>query len=215
MKKILLTFIWLTFLTASIAMLIQVDRWYVYSKVPVSLPSASYYLDFWNDGFIYVDGTISQKNNDSKYDEFSKNYDDLNSIKIECNYSKKQCIHSTAVISNIKGYKPLLHVYTDEFNIVKWDKNTLIYEENSSCYKKVFTLFRETKNLTGIQKYSKTNNGCKRDDEITYSIINGFEHQWQKEREVQNTILNILIGILLFTFTGYKIYRVYKPLSAN
>ena len=70
---------------------------------------------------------------------------------------------------------------------------------------------RETKTLTGIRKYSKKNSTCQRDDEIKYSIIDGFEYYRSEEKRFQNVFLNILVSLFMLSSSGYGIYRAIRP----
>ena len=166
MKKTLKIILWIVFFFVSMYSLIQVDRWYVYSRIPVSLPMVNYFVTMWDEGYVKVTGTIRGKDDDY--------YDDLNVINVECDYSTKKCSHSVGGLLKTKGsdgFQPYLNVRTETFQIVNWNKEFLIYKDVESCYEVTFTLMRETQTLTGIRKYSKKNSVCQRDDEIKYSII--------------------------------------------
>jgi hypothetical protein len=185
--------------------LIQVDRWYVYSRVPISLPTLNYFVTMWDSGYVKVTGTIRGKDDDY--------YEDLNVINVDCDYSTKKCIHSVGGLFKYKGgdgFQPLLNVKTETFQIVNWNKEFLIYKDDASCYDVTFTLMRETKTLSGIRKYSKNNSGCQRSDEVKYSIIDGFEYVMSEEKKVQNVFLNILVSLLVLGVTGIGIYRTVK-----
>lgn len=206
MNKTLKIILWVIFFFVSMYSLIQIDRWYVHSRVPVSLPIVNYFVTMWDEGYVKVTGTIRGKDDDY--------YDNLNVINVECDYSTKKCFHSVAGLLETKGgseFQPYLNVRSETFQIVNWNKEFLIYKDIGSCYEVTFTLMRETKTLTGIRKYSKKNSTCQRDDEIKYSIIDGFEYYRSEEKRVQNVFLNILASLLILSISGYGIYRAIRP----
>jgi hypothetical protein len=206
MKKTSKIILWIIFFLLSMYSFIQVDRWYVHSRVPVSLPMVSYFLTMWNEGYVKVTGTIRGKDDDY--------YDNFNVINVECDYTSKKCTHSVGGLLDSKGsseFQPYLNVRTETFQIVNWNKEFLIYKDIGSCYEVTFTLMRETETLTGIRKYSKKNPRCHRDDEIKYSIIDGFEYYRSESKKVQNLFLNILFSLLVFGISVYGIYRTLKP----
>lgn len=206
MKKVQLIVFWVVFFFASFYSLVKIDQWYVFTKVPVSLPMATYFLSMWDEGYISIDGTIRGKNDDL--------YDDLNTIKVECIFSEKQCNHYIAGLFNPKnsdGYQPLLNVKAQRYQVVTWNKEFLIYKEIGQCFVSTFTLMRDTKTLTGITKYSKNKNFCQRDDEVSFSIISGFDFVQSENRRVQNTLVNILAAIAVFSISAYGIFRAFRP----
>ena len=145
-------------------------------------------------------------------------YDNFNVINVECDYTSKKCTHSVGGLLDSKGsseFQPYLNVRTETFQIVNWNKEFLIYKDIGSCYEVTFTLMRETETLTGIRKYSKKNPRCQRDDEIKYSIIDGFEYYRSESKKVQNVFLNILVSLLVFGISVYGIYRTLKPKKIN
>jgi hypothetical protein len=127
-------------------------------------------------------------------------YDNFNVINVECDYTSKKCTHSVGGLLDSKGsseFQPYLNVRTETFQIVNWNKEFLIYKDIGSCYEVTFTLMRETETLTGIRKYSKKNPRCHRDDEIKYSVIDGFEYYRSESKKVQNLFLNILVCLII------------------
>jgi hypothetical protein len=206
MNKIFKVILWVIFFFVSFYSLIQIDRWYVGTKVPVTLSDINYFLDMWESGYVNVEGKISEKGGDY--------YDDLNVIKVTCDYSSKQCIHSIGGLFKSKKdseYQPLLNVKTEKYQITSWTKDVLIYKDLGLCYESIFTLVRNTKTLTGVKQYSKKNSTCQRDDEITYTITNGFDYVMNEQKRVQQTFINILSIILVFCISGYGIYRTLRP----
>jgi hypothetical protein len=206
MNKISKIILWIVFFFGSMYSLIQIDRWYVFTKVPVTLPNLHVFVDMWESGYVEVDGTISEKNGDY--------YDGLNVIKVTCDYQSRQCIHSVGGLFTSRSpseFQPLLNLKTEKYRILNWDKDILIYKDTSLCSETIFTLVRNTKILSGVKKYSKKSSTCQREDEITYTIINGFEYGYKEKEKFQNVFLNILVSLLVFGISGYGIYRTIRP----
>jgi hypothetical protein len=206
MNKISKIVLWISFFLVSMYSIIVVDRWYVFTKVPVSLPTLHVFVDMWESGYVGIDGTISEKNGDY--------YDNLNVIKVTCDYSSKECIHSVGglfVSRSPNEFQPLLNIKTEKYRIVSWDKDILIYKDVGTCYETTFTLVRNTKTLSGIKKFSKKNSTCQREDEITYTIIDGFDYVMKEQRRVQNIFVNIVLFILILGISGFGIYRTFRP----
>ena len=206
MNKILKIILWVFFFFVSMYTLIQIERWYVFTKVPVTLPIPHVFVDLWESGYVEVDGTISEKNGDY--------YDRLNVIKVTCDYQSRQCIHSVGGLFTSRSpseFQPLLNLKTEKYRILNWDKDILIYKDTSLCSETTFTLVRNTKILSGVKKYSQKNSTCQREDEITYTIINGFEYVFKEQEKVKNTYLNIMSLLLILGISGYGIYRTVRP----
>jgi hypothetical protein len=202
MSKGIKVLLWVSFFVVSFYLLIVFDRLYINSKVPVSLPGTNYFLDMWEQGYVVVDGKISENKGDY--------YDKFNVIKVTCDFSKKNCTHSIGgLLGPIKNYEfpPLLYVRTEDYFVTNWSKEILIYKDKGSCYETTFTLVRNTKTLTGVRKYSKNLPTCQRDDEITYTIVNGFDFVMKEQKEVQNLFLNILLFLVISFVTILGIYK--------
>ncbi len=205
MNKILKITLWVLFFFVSIYSLIVIDRWFVYSKVPVLLSSSSYFVDMWDEGFVNVDGKILE--NKGNY------YDDLNVIKVTCQFSKKQCIHSIGGLfksTQTSEFPPLLNVKTEQYLITNWTKDILIYQDFDVCSDTTFTLVRNTKTLTGVKKYLKKNSNCQREDEITYTIVSGFDYVMKEQKEVRNVFLNTLLFLIVSFITIFGIYKTVR-----
>jgi hypothetical protein len=207
MKKIQLVIFWIAFFFLSSYALIQVDKLYVHSKVPVSLPMMDYFLTMWESGYTSVTGTIRGKDDDY--------YEDLNVIKAECTFSEKQCTHSVAGVFGMRQFsdQPLLNVKLQTFRIVQWNKELLVYKDIGLCYETTFTLLRDTKSLTGITKYSKNNSTCRRNDEVTFTIINGFDYVQSQQKESRNVAVNVLLFLLVAGISLAGIYSALRPKS--
>lgn len=204
MKKIQLVIFWIVFFFSSFYALVQVDKLYIHSKVPVSLPMMDYFLTMWESGYTQVTGTIRGKDDDY--------YDDLNVIKAECTFSEKQCTHSVAGVfgAGMFGDQPLLNAKLQTFKLIQWNKELLIYKDFGVCYETTFTLLRDTKSLTGITRYSKNNSTCRRDDEVTFTIIDGFDYAQSQIKESRNVALNVLLFILI---SGISLVGIYKAIK--
>lgn len=200
MKKVTKVLLWVSFFIFSFYVLIVLDKLYVNSKVPVLLPNTNYFVDMWDQGYVIVDGKISESKGDY--------YDKFNVIKVSCDFSKKQCIHSIGgLLQSGSGFSPLLYVRTEEYQITNWTKEILIYRDSGSCYDTTFTLVRNTKTLTGVKKFSKKLPTCQREEEITYTIVNGFDFVMKEQKEVQNLFLNILLFLVISFVTILGIYK--------
>lgn len=204
MKKIQLTIFWIAFFFASFYFLGQVDRWYVSSRVPVSLPQTNYFLDMWDDGGITITGTIRGKDDDY--------YDDFNVINVNCDFVEKRCTHTIAGLFRLgqSDYEPLLNGKTHVYQVINWNKEFLIYRQVGGCYVSTFTLMRNTKTLTGVTKYSKNMGSCRRDDEVSFSIINGFDFVQSEKEKFKGTFANFFVWMALFCISAYGIFRVLR-----
>lgn len=206
MSKTIKIILWVSFFIISFYFLIVFDKFHINSKVPVLLPNTSYFLDMWDDGYVVVDGKISESKGDY--------YDRFNVIKVSCDFLKKQCIHSIGgLLQSNSGFSPLLYVRTEEYPITNWTKEILIYRDRGSCYDTTFTLVRNTKTLTGIKKFSKKLPTCQREDEIIYSIVSGFDYVMKEQREVQNLFLNIFLFLVTLFVTILGIYKTVRKKS--
>jgi hypothetical protein len=215
MKKIFTTTIWISFFISSLFVIYKVDKLYIYSKVPVTLHTPSFYLDLWDMGSIEFKGTLSKKYKDNHLNELSKQYfSDINLLQVECNSSTKQCTHTLAQVSETT-HKPLLTLNTDKFRIHQWDKNIIIYGDYGKCYEEIFTFVKNTKIFTGIKKYTKDASCTYSEESIEYSLVDGFEVQFEKERSHRRPFLNFIIALALLFFSSYKIFRTYKPSRTN
>ena len=203
MTKGLKVFLWISFFIITFYILIVFDKLYINSKVPVLLPNTSYFLDMWDDGYVIVDGKISESKGDY--------YDKFNVIKVSCDFSKKQCIHSIGgLLQSNSEFSPLLYVKTEEYQITNWTKEILIYRDRGSCYDTTFTLVRNTKTLTGVKKFSKKLPTCQREDEITYTIVSGFDYVMKEQKEVRNVFLNTFLFLIVSFITIFGIYKTVR-----
>jgi hypothetical protein len=157
----------------------------------------------WDDGYVIVDGKISESKGDY--------YDKFNVIKVSCDFSKKQCIHSIGgLLQSNSEFSPLLYVKTEEYQITNWTKEILIYRDRGSCYDTTFTLVRNTKTLTGVKKFSKKLPTCQREDEITYTIDSGFDYVMKEQKEVRNVFLNTFLFLIVSFITIFGIYKTVR-----
>jgi hypothetical protein len=159
----------------------------------------------WDEGYVIVDGKISENKGDY--------YDKFNVVKVSCDLSKKQCIHSIGGIFQVNKeseFPPLLNVKTEQYLITNWNKEILIYKDFGSCYETTFTLIRNTKTLTGVKKFSKKIPTCQREEEITYSIVNGFDFVLNEQSKVRNVFMNTILFILILLVTVIGVFKTVK-----
>jgi hypothetical protein len=82
----------------------------------------------WDDGRVYVTGTWT-------YEDAAA---PLQTSRITCRLQSKECEEVRAEIR----FGNILNVDTDTFEIQKWDRETIIFKNDSRCFKEIYTITR-------------------------------------------------------------------------
>jgi len=196
-KKLLWSFVLTSGLIASLAIFLTIYNLYIKSVAPVSMPFFSLTTDdqMWNKfGYVTADGTWVMEKPDVMYSPFMAN-------KIICVKREGVCRDAEASV-DAHGGTSYLRVNLDEFPIIKWDDSQIIYTNNSpECVTYIYSINRETKQVTGIRKPRPNANleSCKdiEKNEIKLKLVSGFD-VWQEQiSEHTNVFLNVFILILI------------------
>src|SRR5215469_5395399 len=111
---------------------------YVQQQVPVGPIGVTVVTEYWAKGYVGLRGTWVI--------EREKQAFPLQVSKIGCRLAEKQCVESRAEISGTT-----LMVDQDTHEIMSWDEHTLIFGNNDACVNYVFTVSRDTKQVSGLR----------------------------------------------------------------
>jgi hypothetical protein len=134
----------------------------------------------------------------------------LNSSNISCTKQTGKCIESRAYIFNNS-----LFVKTDTHQILSWDTNFIVFENDVAiCAKYTYTIDVQKSQLNGIKEIRNTekeicSNGLAGKN-LKLKLVDGYD-VWAKEREKKSFLfLNILLIGVIFVVGFFKIFKIYR-----
>ena len=172
---------------------------YVKHNAPVSPYGYHVFVDLWNTGYIGLQGTWIMENDKPAFP--------LQVSKITCSAREKSCIESRAEISG-----NTLIAHQDRYEITHWDERLLIYTDSAQCVDYIYTVIRETKQVSGVRKSKK---GMEKDcpdlnKEIKLRLTNGFDVYLQLQREATPRAAIVAAVIAILLWAGFQIRKILK-----
>lgn len=204
LKKIIKSFGVLVFILILAAATLMVSESVVKFKVPVTLFGLNIDSNSWDAGYVSMEGTWVIKNDKQGFP--------LQKSVIHCYRSTGECIEAYAEIAVNQ-----LMVGLEGKQITRWDESFITFKTDALCANYIYTLSRDTQQLTGIRKRNPESKGVELcsslgDSDLQLAFVNGAE-VWQKEEGEARPVffgrvmLFIMIGLLAYSF--FSIWR--KP----
>lgn len=172
---------------------------YVKQKVPVSLYGYQVFVDLWNKGYVGLRGTWVMENDRPAFP--------LQASEINCLSSSQECIESRAEISD-----DMLLINQDTYEITHWDEHILIYTQSAQCVDYVYTVNRDTEQVSGIRKLKKgMEKACpETSKELKLRLTNGFDVYWKMQQDARPVAATIAAFVVILILAGFNIRRIVK-----
>lgn len=162
---------------------------------PVSLPSLFVSLDFWQSGYVAGQGTWVWANGAMAWPE--------QTTHIQCLRDQRICIEATVVLTG-KGGQRTVNVYTDVYEIERWDDHEIVTkprETSAGCVRYVRRFNRVQKSVTGLRSTISTEGLCKETEpkEMHLLLSDGFKVYWdlyQTSKKALRELMRFSPGVM-------------------
>jgi len=177
---------------------------HVKQKVPVGPYGSSVFVELWSQGYVGLTGTWVIDNDKSAFP--------LQVSRIVCRLNDKSCTESRAEVS-----EDTLMVNQDSYEINRWDEHVLIYTGSAQCVDYVYTVNRDTKQVSGIRKskVGKEKECPVHSKELLLRLADGSDVYWEMQRETRPVAALVAACIAIVLWAGFRIRRIINTKVPN
>lgn len=185
--------------SATLAVFITASESYVKDKVPVYVGGYHVYTDSWDRGYVSLEGTWVMDGSSPAFP--------LQKSKIVCDYERKDCMESRAMVSG-----STLLVDQDSYEIAQWDARNLTYITDAGCVNYVYSVDRITKQVSGIRTIkSGMETECKDvEKELKLRLTDGYDVYWKLQEKARPVALNVAVLVFILAWAGFRIAKIVK-----
>lgn len=141
--------------------------------------------------------------------ENGKQFYPLQISKVVCIRSEQICEESKAII-----FDTALGIENAIYRITHWDDHTIIYGEEDSCLSIIYTVSRNTKQISGVQKNRPGSEKCDYDAEVYLRLANGSDVEQRMRQEAQPVAATRAAWTVILVWAGLRIRRIIKSQPA-
>lgn len=180
-----------------------VSESYVKHQVPVLVSRLQVFVDLWDKGYVALEGTWVMDGEEQAFP--------LNQSKIVCRAESQTCEEAIARISNY-GIDARLEADLERYEITSWDGNTLIYRTGAKCVDYVYTVSRDTKQVSGIRtiKHGLESECSDLTKEIKLRLADGIDVWNQMQRDTEPVAVEVTAFLLILFWGAVRIRRIVK-----
>jgi hypothetical protein len=147
-------------------------------KVPVSMAHTYSLFKYpeTSPNYVSVMGTWQPDREPKKM-----SWDFLQTSTISCSKATSICHQAIASISNNTN---LMRSGLEEYRILNWTENNIMFAKEAMCFNHIFTIDLVTGKTNSIIKNTGEKQ-CEPVEEVSFSMVNGFDVYWKKYSEAK------------------------------